>query len=67
MCGPAPGRTRDMLPLGRIGIRAERGDDRRTRFTPDEQRTLMTLWSHRAFARSCSAATCPATTSSRWR
>ncbi len=35
----------DMLPLGRIGIRAERGDDRKTRFTPDEQRTLMTLWS----------------------
>jgi alpha-galactosidase len=35
----------DMLPLGRIGIRAERGDDRQTRFTKDEQRTLMTLWS----------------------
>ncbi len=35
----------DMLPLGRIGIRAERGDDRHTRFTKDEQRTLMTLWS----------------------
>jgi alpha-galactosidase len=35
----------DMLPLGRLGIRAERGDDRQTRFTPDEQRTLMTLWS----------------------
>lgn len=35
----------DMLPLGRIGIRAERGDDRRTRFTRDEQRTLMSLWS----------------------
>ncbi len=34
----------DMLPLGRIGIRAERGDDRQTRLTPDEQRTLMTLW-----------------------
>src|SRR5262249_14898348 len=34
----------DMLPLGRIGIRAERGDDRRTRFTRDEQRMLMTLW-----------------------
>ena len=34
----------DMLPLGRIGIRAERGDDRRTRFTRDEQFTLMTLW-----------------------
>jgi hypothetical protein len=35
----------DMLPLGRLGIRAERGDDRMTRFTKDEQRTLMTLWS----------------------
>lgn len=35
----------DMLPLGRIGIRAERGDDRMTRFTRDEQRTVMTLWS----------------------
>lgn len=34
----------DMLPLGHIGIRAERGDDRMTRFTRDEQRTLMTLW-----------------------
>jgi len=39
----------DMLPLGRIGIRAERGDDRMTRVTHDEQRTLMTLW---AIARS---------------
>ena len=39
----------DMLPLGRIGIRAERGEDRKTRFTPDEQQTLMTLW---AIARS---------------
>jgi len=35
----------DMLPLGRIGIRAERGNDRHTRFTKDEQRTLLTLWS----------------------
>ena len=35
----------DMLPLGRIGIRAERGDNRMTRFTRDEQRTLMSLWS----------------------
>jgi alpha-galactosidase len=35
----------DMLPLGRIGIRAERGKDRRTNFTKDEQVTLMTLWS----------------------
>ncbi len=35
----------DMLPLGRIGIRGEVGDDRRTRFTADEQRTHVTLWS----------------------
>ena len=35
----------DMLPLGRLGIRAERGDDRMSRFTRDEQYTLMTLWS----------------------
>lgn len=34
----------DMLPLGRIGIRGEVGDDRWTNFTRDEQRTLMTLW-----------------------
>ncbi len=34
----------DMLPLGHIGIRAERGDDRQSLFTRDEQITLMTLW-----------------------
>ena len=34
----------DMLPLGRIGIRAERGDPRMSLLTHDEQRTLMTLW-----------------------
>jgi hypothetical protein len=34
----------DMLPLGHIGIRAERGPDRSSRLTHDEQRTLMTLW-----------------------
>jgi hypothetical protein len=34
----------DMLPLGHIGIRAERGDDRTSRLTADEQRTLLTLW-----------------------
>ena len=34
----------DMLPLGRLSIRAERGDDRLTRFTHDEQYTLMSLW-----------------------
>jgi len=35
----------DMLPLGRIGIRAERGDPRMSLLTHDEQTTLMTLWS----------------------
>ena len=34
----------DMLPLGHLGIRAERGDDRNSLFTRDEQYTLMTLW-----------------------
>lgn len=34
----------DMLPLGRIGLRAERGDPRDDRLTPDERRTLVTLW-----------------------
>ncbi|MEV4887104.1 glycoside hydrolase family 27 protein [Chitinophaga ginsengisegetis] len=35
----------DMLPLGRIGIRAERGHPRMSGFTKDEQYTLITLWS----------------------
>ncbi len=35
----------DMLPLGHIGIRAERGVDRESLLTTDEQTTLMTLWS----------------------
>ncbi|GAB2675987.1 glycoside hydrolase family 27 protein [Kribbella swartbergensis] len=39
----------DMLPLGHIGIRAERGEDRAGRLTRDEQKTLLTLW---AMARS---------------
>lgn len=34
----------DMIPLGRISIRGERGEDRMTRLTPDEQYTLMTLF-----------------------
>lgn len=34
----------DMLPLGHIGIRAERGVDRMSNFTRDEQYTLMSLW-----------------------
>lgn len=35
----------DMLPLGHIGIRAERGSDRQSSLTAEEQRSLMTLWS----------------------
>ena len=35
----------DMLPLGHIGIRAERGNDRPSLLTHDEQYTLMSLWS----------------------
>jgi hypothetical protein len=43
----------DMLPLGHLGIRSvdgnwphpwENGADRFTRFTKDEQKTMMTLW-----------------------
>lgn len=34
----------DMLPLGRIGIRAERGSARHDRLTRAERRSLMTLW-----------------------
>ena len=35
----------DMLPLGHIAIRGERGGDRQSLLTHDEQITLMTLWS----------------------
>lgn len=34
----------DMLPLGRLSIRGERGMDRMTRLTKDEQYTLMSFW-----------------------
>jgi len=34
----------DMIPLGRISLRGERGNDRMTRLTKDEQYTLMTLF-----------------------
>ncbi len=34
----------DMLPLGRLSIRGERGGDRMTGFTQTEQYTLMNLW-----------------------
>jgi alpha-galactosidase len=43
--GPGHWPDADMLPLGHIGIRAERGDNRMTRLTHVEQITLMTLWS----------------------
>ena len=35
----------DMLPLGHIGIRAERGNDRMSGLSKDEQITMMTLFS----------------------
>src|SRR5258708_36468716 len=34
----------DMLPLGHLGIKAERGNDRMSLFSKDEQYTVMTLW-----------------------
>jgi len=34
----------DMLPLGNLGPHPGAGEPRNTRFTKDEQRTLMTLW-----------------------
>lgn len=34
----------DMLPVGRIGVRAERGEPRDSRLTPNEQQTMLTLW-----------------------
>jgi len=39
-CGPGGWPDADMLPLGRLAL-----GKRDTKFTPDEQRTLMTLWS----------------------
>ncbi|WP_226831890.1 glycoside hydrolase family 27 protein [Brachybacterium sp. FME24] len=42
--GPDGWADGDMLPLGRIGIRAERGEARDDLLTPDERRTLITLW-----------------------
>ena len=34
----------DMIPLGRISVRGERGEDRMTRLTRDEQYSLMTFF-----------------------
>lgn len=42
--GPGHWPDGDMLPLGRIGIRAERGDNRMSLLTRDEQTTLMSLF-----------------------
>jgi alpha-galactosidase len=42
--GPGSWPDADMLPLGRIGSRAEAGPERDSRLTWDEQRTLMALW-----------------------
>jgi len=43
--GPGHWADADMLPMGTIGIRAEVGEARKTNFTWDEQRTMITLWS----------------------
>jgi hypothetical protein len=42
--GPGGWPDADMLPLGYLGPHPGEGEPRVTRFTPDEQRTLMTLW-----------------------
>jgi alpha-galactosidase len=42
--GPGHWADLDMLPLGRISMRGQRGEDRFCRLTPDEQRAMMTLW-----------------------
>jgi alpha-galactosidase len=42
--GPNGWADADMLPLGRIAIRGERGEDRASLLTRDEQVTLMSLW-----------------------
>jgi len=35
----------DMLPLGKLRVTAKEGGGTPTKFTPDEQQTVMTLWS----------------------
>lgn len=42
--GPGHWPDADMLPLGRMGLRAEVGEPRESLLTPDEQRTMLTLW-----------------------
>jgi hypothetical protein len=34
----------DMLPLGRLRVTDKNGEAQHTKFTPDEQQTMMTLW-----------------------
>jgi alpha-galactosidase len=43
--GPGHWTDLDMLPLGRISLRGPRGPARVARYTADEQRTMLTLWS----------------------
>lgn len=46
VAGPGHWPDADMIPIGRIGIKCTiAGGDRQTRFTKDEQVTLITLWS----------------------
>jgi len=42
--GPNHWPDADMLPLGRLRIRGYRDPERRSRFTPDEVQTHLTLW-----------------------
>lgn len=42
--GPGHWADPDMIPLGRISLRNQYGPERQSRLSPDEQRTLMTLW-----------------------
>lgn len=42
--GPQSWPDADMLPMGRLALRAERGKPRETNFTRDEQVTMLTLW-----------------------
>ncbi|WP_239065788.1 alpha-galactosidase [Microbacterium hibisci] len=44
LAGPDGWPDADMLPLGRIGLRAERGEPREGALTLAERRTLVTLW-----------------------
>ncbi len=52
----------DMLPLGQLALGA-----RATKFTPDERRTLMTLWSIARFAADHGRRFCVGSMRRRWR